>query len=138
MWKENLPEDLETKEVEFELVEEFLLELKKEFVGGDEESVKVAELKRIEQRGKTMEEFVQEFRRAARGSKYQERALVEKFKRGINGGIRRNLIEAERLPSSIEKWYNHAINLDQHWKKSKRKKKRLRKRREGSNQGQRQ
>jgi len=39
---------------------EFLLELKKEF-GGDKELVKVAELRRMEQGGKTMEEFVQEF-----------------------------------------------------------------------------
>jgi len=31
-----------------------------------------------------MEEFVQEFRRAVRGSKYEERPLVEEFKREIN------------------------------------------------------
>ena len=46
---------------DLELVEEFLLELKKEYREGDEESVKVAELRKIEQKGKTMEEFVQEF-----------------------------------------------------------------------------
>ena len=38
-----------------------MLELKKEFGGGDEELVKMAELKRIKQEEKTMEEFVQEF-----------------------------------------------------------------------------
>ena len=31
-----------------------------------------------------MEEFVQEFRRAARGSRYEERPLLEEFKRGMN------------------------------------------------------
>ena len=31
-----------------------------------------------------MEEFFQEFRRTARGSGYEKRALVEKFKRGMN------------------------------------------------------
>jgi len=36
----------------------FLLELKKEFGGGNEELVKVAELKRIEQGEKIMEKFV--------------------------------------------------------------------------------
>jgi len=46
--------------------------------------VKVVELKRLEQRGKMMEEFVQEFRRAARRSMYEERPLVEELKRGIN------------------------------------------------------
>ena len=54
-------EDLEVEEVEFESVGEFLLELKKKFGGEDEESVKVAELKRIEQGEKTMEEFMQKF-----------------------------------------------------------------------------
>jgi len=47
-------EDLELREIEFRLVGEFLLELKKEFGGGDEKLVKVAELRRIEQRGRTM------------------------------------------------------------------------------------
>ena len=49
-----------------------------------------------------MEEFIQEFRRASRGSKYKESALVEKFKRGINEVIRRKLMEAERMPMSIK------------------------------------
>jgi len=43
-------------------VEEFLVDIRKEFSEGDEESVKVAELKRLEQRRKMMEKFVQEFR----------------------------------------------------------------------------
>ena len=34
-----------------------MAEIKKEFGGGDEESVKVAELKKIEQGGRTMEEL---------------------------------------------------------------------------------
>jgi len=93
MWKKNLLEDLESEEVEFGSAGEFLLELKKEFGGGDEELVKIVELKKIEQGGKTMEEFVQEFRRAARGSGYEERVLVEEFKREINRVIRRKLME---------------------------------------------
>jgi len=83
-------------------VGEFLLELRKEFGGGDEESVKVVKLKKIEQGGKMMEEFVQEFRRVARGSGYQGKVLVEEFKRRMNRGIKRKLIEVERPPSSIK------------------------------------
>ena len=49
-----------------------------------------------------MEEFVQEFRRVARKSRYERRALMEKFKRGMNGVIRRKLMDAERPPRSIE------------------------------------
>ena len=80
IWKENVLEELEAVEVEFETVGEFLAEIKKEFGGGEEESVKAAELRKLEQRGRMMEEFVQEFKRTARGSGYEGRPLVEKFK----------------------------------------------------------
>ena len=42
-----------------------MAEIRREFGGGDEESVKVAKLKKIEQGGRTMEEFVQDFKRTA-------------------------------------------------------------------------
>jgi len=58
--------------------------------------VKVAELRRLEQEGKTIKEFVQEFQRAARGSSYKGRPLVEKFKRGMNEIIRRRLMETKQ------------------------------------------
>jgi len=58
VWKENVLEDLEAGELEYESAGEFLAGLKREFGKGDEETVKVAELKRIEQERKTMEEFV--------------------------------------------------------------------------------
>ena len=102
VWKENVMEELEGGKVEYESVEEFFTTLRKEFGGGEEESVKAAELRRMEQGGKTMEEYVQEFKRAARGSSYEGRPLVEEFKRGINGGIRRKLMESENPPTSIE------------------------------------
>ena len=85
MWKENMMKELESGEMEYETVEEFLTNLKREFGGGEEESVKVAELRKLEQGGKIMEEFVQEFKRAARESRYEGRLLVEEFKRGMNG-----------------------------------------------------
>ena len=88
-------EELEARELEFETVVEFLAEIKKEFGGGEEESVKVAELRKLEQGERTIEEFVQELKRAARGSRYKRRLLVEEFKRGMNGVIRRKLMEAK-------------------------------------------
>ena len=102
VWKENVMEKLKAGEVEYELAEEFLTSLRKEFRGGEEELVKAAELRKMEQGGKSMEEFVQEFKRAARGSGYKGRPLVEEFKRGMNGGIRRKLMEAENPLTSIE------------------------------------
>ena len=136
VWKENMMDELESGEAEYELVEEFLTCLRKEFGGGEEESVKAVELRKMEQGGKTMEEFIQEFKRAARGSRYKGRPLIEEFKRGMNGGIRRKLMEAENPPTSIEQWYRRATALDRNWRESRRKEERLRKKEGGGVQKQ--
>ena len=130
VWKENMMEELEVEEVEFESVEEFLTYLKKEFGRGEKESVKAVELRKLEQEEKTMEKFVQKFKRAARESGYEGRPLVEEFKRGMNGGIRRKLMEAENPPASIEQWYRRAMALDRNWRESRRENKRMRSKKE--------
>jgi len=38
----------------------------------------------------------------ARGSRYEERLLVEEFKRRMSGAIKRKLMEVERPPTSVE------------------------------------
>ena len=132
IWKENVMEELEAGEIEYESAEEFLAEIRKEFGRGDEELVKVAELKRIEQGGKNMEEFVQEFKRVARRSGYKGCSLIKKFKRCINRNIRRKLMEAENQPATIEHWFSRAIALDRNWRESKREEERLREKKENS------
>ena len=112
VWKENVMEELELGEMEYETAEEFLTILKREFGGGEEKLIKIAELRKLEQGGKTMEEFVQEFKRAVRGSGYKGRPLMEEFKRGMNRGFRRKLIEVENLLTSIEQWYKRTTALD--------------------------
>ena len=125
VWKENLMEELESGEMEYESMEEFFTSLKKEFGGGEEESVKAVELRKLEQGGRTMKEFVQEFKRAARGSGYERRPLMKEFKRGMNRGIRRKLMELENPPTSIEQWYRRATALDRNWRESRREEERL-------------
>ena len=122
VWKENIMEKLEVEEVEYKTAEKF--------GRGEEESVKAAELRKLEQEGRTIEEFVQKFKRVARGSGYKRRLLVEKFKRGMNGVIRKKLMEAENQLGSIEQWYKRVTALDQNWRESRRKEKRLRKKKE--------
>jgi len=102
VWKKNIMEELEAGKMEYETVEEFLTSLKKEFGEEEEELVKVAELRKLEQEERMMERFVQEFKKAARGSRYEGRLLVKEFKRGMNGAIRRKLMEAKNQPGLIE------------------------------------
>ena len=73
-----------------------------------------------------MEEFVQEFKRVVRESGYEERLLIKEFKRGMNGAIRRKLMEAEYQLGSIKQWYNRAIALDRNQRKNRREEERLR------------
>ena len=118
-------EELEVGELEFEMVGQFLAEIKREFGGGEEKLVKAAELRKLERGGRTMKEFVQEFKRVARESGYKGRLLVEEFKRRMNGVIRRKLMEAENQPSSIEQWYRRAMVLNRNWRENRREEERL-------------
>ena len=126
VWKENVMEELELGEIEYETAEEFFTSLRKEFGGREEESVKAVELRGMEQGGKTMEEYVQEFKRTVRDSGYEGRPLIEEFKRGMNGGIRKKLMEAENPLTSIEQWYRRATALDRNWRESRREEERRR------------
>ena len=77
-----------------------------------------------------MEEFIQEFKRAVRGSGDKGRPLVEEFKREMNRAIRRKLMEAENQPGSIEQWYKRVTALNRNWRESRREEERLREKKE--------
>jgi len=64
--------------------------------------LKVFKLKKVEQESKRMEEFVQKFKRVARGSRYERKSLIEEDKREMNRVIKRKLIEAECTSRSIK------------------------------------
>ena len=123
-------EELEAEEIEYKIAEKFLMSLRKEFGEGEEKSVKAAELRKLEQGERTMEEFVQEFKRMARGSRYEERLLMEEFKRGMNGEIRRKLMKAKNPLVSIEQWYKRVMALDRNWRESRKEEERLRRKKE--------
>jgi len=88
IWKENILENLEVEELEFLMVGNFLTKLKKEFSSRNNELTKVVKLKKVEQKSRIIEEFVQKFRKIVRDSRYRERLLIEEFKRGMNSVIR--------------------------------------------------
>ena len=54
----NIIKNLESRSLEFLIVREFLTVLKQKFKSGDNELVKVIELKKVEQGSKTIEKFV--------------------------------------------------------------------------------
>ena len=62
----------------------------------------MVDLKKVGQENRMIENFVQEFRRVVRGSKYKRKPLVEEFKRKMNRFIRRKLMETEQSPRSTK------------------------------------
>ena len=73
-----------------------------------EEERKIEQLRTIEQGERTCNEYMQEFKKITRGSGYERRPLIEEFKRGLNGSIRRKLAEAEEPPTTIGEWQERA------------------------------
>ena len=104
VWKDNLLDELSKGESEVEIVEELFKKMRNEFRETGEEEKKVEQLRTIEQGGRTYNKYVQEFKKIARGSGYEGWPLIEEFKRGLNGEIRKKLAEVESPPSSIEEW----------------------------------
>ena len=84
-----------------------------------EEERKIEQLRTIEQGGRTCDEYVQEFKKVARGSSYKGRPLIEEFKRGLNGAIRRKLAEAEEPPTTIREWQERVVRLDKNQRQSR-------------------
>ena len=111
-WKNNLLDELAKGELEVNTVEKLFTKIRNDFGETSEEERKIEQLRTIEQGGRTCDEYVQEFKKVARESGYEERPLIEEFKRGLSGAIRRKLAEAEELPSTIGEWQERAVRLD--------------------------
>ena len=79
----------------------------------------IEQLRTIEQGGRTCDEYVQKFKKVTRRSGYKRRPLIEEFKRGLNGAIRRKLAEVEELLTTIGEWQERAIRLDRNQRQSR-------------------
>jgi len=103
-WKDNLLDELAKGESEVELAEQLFIKIRNDFGETSEEERKIEQLRTIEQGRRTCNEYVQEFKKVARGSSYERRPLIEEFKRGLNRTIRRKLAKVEELPTTIGEW----------------------------------
>ena len=100
VWKNNLLDELSKGELEVETVEELFSKIRNKFGKTVEEERKIEQLRTIKQGGRICNEYVQEFKKIARESSYERWPLIEEFKRGLSGVLRRKLAKAES-PSSI-------------------------------------
>jgi len=112
VWKDNLLDKLAKGESEVESVEQLFTKIRNDFGETLEEKRKIEQLRTIEQGGRTCNEYVQEFKKVARESGYERKPLIEEFKQGLNGAIRRKLAEAEEPPTTIGEWQERVVRLD--------------------------
>ena len=71
VWKNNLLDELLKGESEVEMVEELFSKMRNKFGEMAEKERKVEQLRTIEQRRRTYDEYIQEFKKIARGSGYK-------------------------------------------------------------------
>jgi len=118
-WKDNLMDELAKGELEVETAEQLFSKIRNDFGETSEEERKIEQLRTIEQGNRTCDEYVQEFKKVARGSSYEGRPLIEEFKRGLSGVLRRKLAEAEEPPTTIGEWQERAVRLDRNQRQSR-------------------
>ena len=118
-WKNNLLNKLAKRESEVESAEQLFTKMRDNFGKILEKERKIEQLRKIEQGGRTCDEYVQEFKKVARRSGYERRPLIKEFKRGLNRSIRRKLVEAEEPPTTIEEWQERAVRLDRNQRQSR-------------------
>ena len=126
VWKDNLLDELAKGESKVESAEQLFAKIRNDFGETLEEERKIEQLRTIEQRGRTCNKYMQEFKKVARGSSYEGRPLIEEFKRGLNGAIRRKLAKAEEPPTTIGEWQERAVRLDKNQRQSRAEEKVLR------------
>ena len=90
-------------------MEELFTKIQQEFGEFNKESQKVDEPRLLEQGGRTVDKYIQEFRKAAKGSSYKGRVSIKEFKRGLNRVVRRRLAEAEMPSALIMQWQERTV-----------------------------
>jgi len=96
-----LLDELTKRKSKVESVEQLFTKIRNDFGETLEEERKIEQLRTIEQGERIYDEYIQKFKKIARGSSYEGRPLIKEFKRGLNGSIRRKLAEAKELPTTI-------------------------------------
>jgi len=112
-------DELAKEESEIETVEVLFKKIRDEFGETSKEERKIEQLRTIEQGERMYNKYIQEFKKVARGSSYEGRSLIEEFKRGLNGTIRRKLAETKELPTTIREWQEKAVRLDRNQRQSR-------------------
>ena len=112
---------LEDKEgnYHFDMLQAFFEAVQEKFGDPDRWSTKIYKLCMITQGDKMVDEHVQSFKKAACRSGYSGYTLVEEFKHSLNAQLREQVSNLNRIPETIDRWYQQAMCLDRQWRWAK-------------------
>jgi len=96
----------------FSTSDELLKEINRKFGDTDKKTTQLLKIRTIQQEDRSADEPVQEFEKAALEAGYKGYPLVVEFKRSLNSGLRRRLMELRPMPMTIQQWYDKAITMD--------------------------
>jgi len=97
-WKDNLMDELAKGELEVETAEQLFSKIRNDFGETSEEERKIEQLRTIEQGNRMCDEYVQEFKKVARGSGYEGRPLIKEFKKRIEWSIEEEASRSRGTP----------------------------------------
>ena len=120
-WRDDYLEDAKEGNYRYDTLQAFLNTVQEEFGDPDRRLTKIYKLRTIMQGDKTADEHVQSFKKAARGSGYSGYALMEEFKCSLNARLRERVSNLDRIPETIDGWYQQSMHLDRQWRRAKKK-----------------
>jgi len=96
----------------FSTSDKLLKEIDRKFGDTDKRTMQLLKIRTIQQGDRSVDEYVQEFEKAALEAGYERYPLIVEFKHSLNTGLRRRLTELRPMPMTIEQWYDEAIMMD--------------------------
>ena len=118
-WRDDYLEDAKEGNYHYDTLQAFFDTIQEEFGDPDRRSTKIYKLCTIMQGDKTADEHVQSFKKAARGSGYSGYTLMEEFKCSLNMRLRERVSNLNRIPETIDGWYQQSMRLDRQWRQAK-------------------
>lgn len=94
----------------------FLQEFKHTFGDPNPQATAQFKISSLKQGSHTAEEFVASFRELAKDTGYNDVALVEKFKHGLNPSLVDKIYALPEMPINLEGWISWACKLDRQWR----------------------
>ncbi|PFH44694.1 hypothetical protein AMATHDRAFT_167701 [Amanita thiersii Skay4041] len=88
------------------------------FGNPNKQATAILKLTTMKQGTKTAEEHVQCFKQAYSRAGYQETAGIHELKRSLNTPLLDKCMSVPELPTTLEKWYELVIRLDQQWRQA--------------------